>query len=78
MEFLKSGYDPNCLHLDGYYPIHTYISKQKKKYVELLYILLSQSNAQVNLPTLNGIPPLHLAVQVHSKRPFSQKKNWLP
>ena len=64
MEFLESGYDPNCLPLDGYYPIHTYISKNKKKYVNYLYILLSQSTARVNLPTYNGVPPLHIAVQV--------------
>lgn len=61
--FLKSGYDPDCLHLDGYYPIHAYISKRKKKYMEYLYILLSQSDVNVNLPTSSGVPALHLAVQ---------------
>lgn len=66
VEFLRSGYDPNILHLEGYYPIHTYISKRKKKYVDLLYVLLSQSEAKVDLRTQNGVPALHLAVEVSS------------
>ena len=65
MEFLEEGYDPNSLYHDDYLPIHTYISRQrKKKYVELLYILLSHSGAYVDCSTLNGTTALHIAVQV--------------
>lgn len=65
VELLKEGYDPNTTHHEGFYPIHTYISKQrKKKYVDLLYILLSQSTVNVDSTTLTGTPALHLAICV--------------
>lgn len=64
IEFLEVGCNPNGVNLDGYCPIHTYISRQfKRKYVDLLYTLLTNSSANVDILSFDGIPPLHMAIK---------------
>ena len=62
IEFLNKGSDPCSPNENGFLPIHIYISKQKKRHADLLYTLLSHSEAGINSPTPDGKSPLHLAV----------------
>ena len=65
IEFLREGYDPNTDMREGFLPIHTYISRQKKKkYVDLLYTMLSHSKVDVECKTADGMSPLHMAIEV--------------
>ena len=65
IEFVEKGYSPNGVNSVGDCPIHCYITHQyKKKYVEFLYTLLSNSDVNVEIPSSGGVPPLHMAIKV--------------
>ena len=77
MEFLKEGQDPNIPNPEGLCPVHMYISRQhKKKYLELLYTLLTHSNANINIRNSEGATPIHMAIKVRMGR-ISMKNFYL-
>ena len=46
-------------------PIHSIVRRRRKERPELLLILLTNSNADVDLKTRKRMTALHLAVEVH-------------
>lgn len=66
-EFLRDPpVDVNGRDDTGQAPIHTIITSKRRKSPSLLLTLLSNSNADVNIRTLDGEIALHLAVKVRS------------
>ena len=68
---MKEGADANGRQKNGDAPIHSIVkrraknSKERRERFDLLFTLLSHSNADVNAKTEGDMTALHFTVQVH-------------
>jgi len=62
------GVDANARDVNGDAPIHAIVKRKKRNWekLDLLVALLTYSNADVHLHTVNKMTALHLAAQVMS------------
>ena len=61
----RSDLDVNTLdRKTGEAPLHALVKKDRKDRINLVLVLLINSNADIHLKTSRGLTPLHLAVEV--------------